>query len=312
MSHIKKALCILSLLICYACPKDEATNSITISGAWALYPLVIRWQEEYAKYNPGITIEITAGGAGKGMNDVLAGLVDMAMVSRNLRKEEKERGALELAVARDAVLPTINQDNPVLKILTWRGVNKDELRKIWIEHKITNWKQLLIGQTNYDINLYTRADACGAGQVWAEFLGGTQEELAGIQINGDPALAEAVAKDRLGLGYNNIGFVFDAQTKKPVAGLAILKIDFNQNGKIDPDEDFYHSQSDVVDAIRDGRFPSPPARTLYFVTNGKPTKKVQLDFLIWILTTGQSFVEETGYIKLNEVILNEALAKIKH
>ena len=66
-------------------------ESLSLSGAWALYPLAIRWQEEFQKTHPGVNIDVQAGGAGKGIADVLAGLVDIGMVSREIQPTEVEK-----------------------------------------------------------------------------------------------------------------------------------------------------------------------------------------------------------------------------
>ena len=154
--------------------------------------------------------------------------------------------------------------------------------------------------TSRKINVYSRSDECGAGQVWGEYLGGSQDDLAGVRVYGDPGVADAVIKDAAGIGYNNINFAFDAKTEKTVAGLEILKLDFNRNGKIDPDEDVYATRRDLINAIVDGRFPSPPARNLYFVTKGKPQKKSVFDFLLWVFKDGQRFIDESGYIAVKK------------
>ena len=102
----------------------------------------------------------------------------------------------------------------------------------------------------------------GRGRIWARFAGGTaQEELQGIAVNADPGLAEAVRQDKLGIGYNNIGFAYDIATGEPVAGLRIIPIDLNGNGAIDADEDFYAKKSDIVDGISRRAYPFPPARS---------------------------------------------------
>ena len=66
-------------------------------------------------------------------------------------------------------------------------------------------------------------------------MGKKQEDLLGIGVFGDPGLNEAVRKDALGIGFNNINYAYDATTLKPMAGTAILPIDLNDNGKIDAD-----------------------------------------------------------------------------
>jgi len=62
------------------------------------------------------------------------------------------------------------------------------------------------------IHVFTRADACGAADVWAKFLGDMkQEDLLGIAVQADPGLLEAVVKDPLAIGYNNLNYAYDAE-----------------------------------------------------------------------------------------------------
>ncbi len=281
------------------CDNRADDHTVTMSGAFALYPLAVRWKEEYTRLHPEVRIEVAAGGAGKGMTDVLAGFVDVAMLSRKVRAAETERGAFILPVAKDAVVPVINSANFSAAILRRRGLTRGECAAMWLGRKTHPWRDLPGLTDPGPINVYTRADACGAGEVWALFLGGqAQDVLGGVQVAGDPGLAEAVAKDVRGLGYNNINFAYDPETLRPVEGLEVVKIDFNGNGRIDPEEDHYATRTDLVNAIRDGRFPSPPARRLYFVTKGVPARSAVREFLTWTLTDGTRFIDECGYIEI--------------
>ncbi|MCX6283984.1 MAG: substrate-binding domain-containing protein, partial [Bacteroidetes bacterium] len=97
-----------------AATKDSLKGKITISGAFALYPLTIRWAEEFRKLHPDVTINISAGGAGKGMADALSKMVDLGMYSKEVSPEEKAKGAWSLACAKDAVLPVMNAANPLV------------------------------------------------------------------------------------------------------------------------------------------------------------------------------------------------------
>ena len=69
--------------------------------------------------------------------------------------------------------------------------------------------------------------------------------------------------------------------------------------------------NDLIDAIAKGKYPSPPARDLYFVTKGKPTNKLVVEFLKWILADGQRYVNETGYINLSKEIINKGVINLK-
>ena len=280
-------------------PKSLA-GQISISGAWALYPLAVRWVEEFQKENPAVKIDLQAGGAGKGMADVLSGLVDIGMISREIFPEEIEKGALPLAVARDAVVATLNTRNPILKLIQARGLNREIFRAIWIEGRIKFWEEIYGQPGKTPIHLYTRSDACGAAETWAAFLGGHQEDLKGIAIYGDPGLAEAVRQDPTGLGFNNLNFAYHPETGRPHPGLAIGPLDLDGNGQLTPEENFYGQRDELTLAISRGLYPSPPARKLYLVVKKPVQQTLVRDFLLWVLDQGQQYAAEAGYLALDQ------------
>ena len=68
---------LLLALLTSACTQLFPSNNektlqgeITVSGAFALYPLMITWADEFQEIHPGVEFEISSGGAGKGMEDI--------------------------------------------------------------------------------------------------------------------------------------------------------------------------------------------------------------------------------------------------
>ena len=289
----------------------ELSGNISISGAFALYPLAVKWAEEFQKLHPEVKIEVDGGGAGKGMTDVLADQVDIAMVSREVSDEEAKKGAIGFPTAKDAVVPTINEKNPFYAELVKHGITQQAATDIWINGTIKTWGQLLGTQDQTKIAVFTRSDACGAAETFAKWLGKHQEDLLGEGVNGDPGVATAVSKNTLSIGLNNIGYAYDNNTLKPLPGIRVLPVDSNNNGKIDPDEDFYASKDQITKAIAEGRYPSPPARDLYLVTKGLPTNPVVIAFLKYVLTDGQKLNAPVGYIEIPQEKLDKALAKLE-
>jgi phosphate transport system substrate-binding protein len=290
---------------------SELKGTITASGAFALYPMMVQWGEEFSKLHPGVQFDISAGGAGKGMADALAGAVDLGMVSRDISPDEEAKGAWWVAVTKDAVLPMVNAENPVLADLMARGVTREQLEKVWITGEITTWGELAGRPEVTDkINVYTRSDAAGAPETWAKYLGNKkQENLKGIGVNADPGLLDAVIKDRLGIGYNNLAYAFDADTGKPVAGAVAIPLDANGDGRADDDERL-ETKAEAVAAVGSGKYPAPPARALNLVTKDQPSPLVA-EFVRWVLTDGQQFVDAGGYVRLPESALAEGLGKVK-
>jgi phosphate transport system substrate-binding protein len=287
----------------------QLSGNISISGAFALYPLTVKWAEEFQKVNPGVRIDISAGGAGKGMADALSGMIDLGMFSRGVSQAEADKGAWWIAVTKDAVLPTINAQNPHLKLIKEKGFSRETFVEVFLTQKIKTWGEALGKPGITDaINVYTRSDACGAAQMWGEYLGKDQESLQGIGVFGDPGIASAVKGDAAGLGFNNVIYAYDVNSRNNYDGLEVLPVDVNNNGIIDPEENFYNTLDEIMAAIRDGKYPSPPARDLYFVSFGKPQKPVVVAFLKWILSDGQKYVNEAGYVELsNEKVAGELI-----
>jgi phosphate transport system substrate-binding protein len=286
-------------------------GNISLSGAFALYPITVKWADEFNKIHPDVKIDISAGGAGKGMADALSGMVDLGMFSRGISPQEIANGAWYIALTKDAVVPTLNADNPFIAELKKTGIRKNDLAKLYKTGEVNFWEELTGTSGKTSIRLYTRSDACGAAAMWAEFLGCTQEELKGVGVYGDPGLADAVRNDRFGLGFNNINYVYDINTREKNQQMEILPIDFNENGLIDSSECFYQTLDQINAAILRGDYPSPPARDLYFVSKGKPGKKEVVAFIEWILTEGQKFVQEAGYVPLSDEKLSNELKKLK-
>lgn len=284
---------------------------INVSGAFALFPIVSVWAEEYSKLHPNVTFDVQGGGAGKGMTDMLTGAADIAMLSREARQEELDQGSFLVPVTIDAVVGTVNANNPYLAEFQAQGITPEKANSVWITGETTTWGQLLGSDAAEAINVYTRSDSAGAAEMWALFSQGeAQEDLIGTAVNADPGLAEAIRQDTLGVGFNNIGFSYDQTTGQPIAGLQIIPIDLNGNGQIDPDEDFYGTRDELTAAIAARIYPFPPARELYLVTKGEPSPVIA-DFYRWILTEGQAYVADAGYVALTEERIQEGLALLE-
>jgi phosphate transport system substrate-binding protein len=303
---------IAAVLFSACSSKEKKAQTITLSGAFALYPLAVKWTEEYKKIHPEVNFNVTGGGAGKGLADALAGVVDLGMFSRSITQVEKDKGTWWVGLTIDAVVPTINANNPYIDIIKSRGLTKEDFTALFIDSSKLYWSDIFQTKDKQKIEVYTRSDACGAAETWAKYLGKKkQEDLKGIGIFGDPGVAEAVAKDPLGIGFNNTIYAYDIKTGKKREGIEVVPIDINGNGKIDADENFYGTFEEILTAIAAKKYPSPPARELYFVAKGKPQKQAVLDFIQWTLTDGQKYVKEAGYVPIDDVALKGYIEKLK-
>lgn len=291
----------------------QQSNIIKISGANALQPMMEVWAKEYQKLYPEIRIDVSGGGAGKGMTESLAGVVDIGMYSKEVTSNDIANGVFWVSVASDAVIATMNSQNPVKDLILTQGVTKAHLRDIFMSvyenRTIKTWGDL-VGNPNAStqrIWVFTRQDSCGAAEMWAKYLGTyLQDNLTATadaaQIE-DAGVRTAVQGNVNSIGYNNINTVYDIQTKLPYTGILPIPLDLNENGILDENESFYDNSTEIVNAIRNHIYPWPPARNLHLVTKNNFTGIVK-DFVEWILIEGQQYVETSGYLKLPEQTLN--------
>jgi phosphate transport system substrate-binding protein len=294
-----------------AATEEQLSGTISVSGAFALYPMMTVWADEFQKLHPDVQFDVQGGGAGKGMTDLLSGAVDIGMISRSIKPEEESLGAYWVAVTKDAVFPLISNQNPVAADLIAKGISQDSFNKIFLTGEIKTWGEV-VGKPEVkdEIHIYTRADSAGAAEMWAKFSGGkAQDELRGIGVNGEPALVDTVIKDRLGIGYSNLNSVFDLGTGNLVLGAIVPPIDINKNGQADADE-YLKTKDQAVEAVRSEAYPSPPARFENLATKGKPTGLVRA-FIEWIVTDGQQYLDQAGYVPLTPEQQAQSLQRLK-
>lgn len=277
------------------------SGSISISGAFALYPIVVLWSEDFKKTHPHVRFNISAGGAGKGIADVLTNMVDIGLVSRDLHKQELAKGALPIFVAKDAVLGTYNANHPDAKLISERGLTQSEFEGIFIHQSYRKWSDIDSRFANNPLRVYVRSDAAGAAETWAKYFGQSQEDLKGVGIFGDPGLAQAIKDNEFAIGFNNINYIYDLKSKIPAPDIAVIPLDKNNNGKIDEDESFYARLDELTEAVASGQYPSPPSRELAFVIQRESKNSLVQEFIRFVLAKEQQgYLLSNGYVPLTE------------
>ena len=284
---------------------DGGGTTIRISGAWALYPMVLVWKDAYEQTH-NVTVEVSGGGAGKGLSDVLNRMVDIGMVSRPFAEEELAQGIFYVAVAKDAVAATINRNNPAVDLIQQQGLSREDLKSIFLG-EVTHWGSVMGRDLSDDkIVVLGRSDSSGAAEIWAAFLGNyTQDDLrqkADANYDGDMALAQGVKNQKNAIGFNNINYVYNVETGGFASGIRPIPIDLNGDNVLQQDEEFYDTRSSFVDNVSHGIYPSPPGRSEYLASKGAFTGAAKA-FVTWVLTDGQALLSENGYVELPTDIL---------
>ena len=152
----------------------QQKNTIIVTGADALVPIMQIWADQYMKLYPNVNITVSGGGAGKGVTDALSGASNIGMVSRELKSAEISQGVFYVAAVRDAVVVVVNEHNPVKDILLAKGLTKQQLRDIFTSktlttpRSVTTWGQLVnVTNVTDPIVVISRTDSAGSADTFA-------------------------------------------------------------------------------------------------------------------------------------------------
>lgn len=252
-------------------------RAVTIKGSDTMVILGQRWAEVYMKTHPGTTIQITGGGSGTGIAQLIDGATDIAQASRPMKDLEKQqlkatRGveAIEIRTALDGLVIYVHEKNPVVKLTL------AQLKAIY-EADITNWSD--VGGPNAQIVLYSRENNSGTYTYFKERVLKGEDFAAQCQmLPGTAAIIDATAKDPNGIGFGGIGYA---------KGVKVLSIAADEKSEYsEPTETNLASMK------------YPLARYLYWYCAGEPSGDIR-KLVRWILSDeGQKVVAEVGYYPL--------------
>ncbi len=291
--------------------KRDIAGNFTISGAYALYPLVRKWSDDFMKIYPAVKIIVTSGGTGQGIDNLLAKKDQLAMISRPLTVEELKEGIWVVPVAKEGVAPIVNQKNPFFNRILERGITPEKLIRLFTGEKPMTWGELLDTTLKEKAIVYTRADKSGAAVVWANFLWKEGIDLKGIKVVGDDEMIKSIQGNQLAIGYCNFSYAFDTVTGERIKDIQVIPIDLDFDKIIDKKEVPFNNIKKAHRGLWLGYYPKNLTRELTFGSVGKPTDPAILAFLNYTLTAGQAMVAKKGFCELNDVYIIDALDNLK-
>lgn len=262
---------------------------IKITGTRFFFPLVEKWAEEFKKENPDIDIIVKFGLENS----------DISMTGTPVDKENPDKGKYSV-VSKFAIVPIINEKNPAWTELQQRGLSKTDFEKIYFRGDQQLHSLALYSGTSVPIRVYTRG-AC-ASATFSKHFGKEINDLANLdkKIEDDKVLFQNVLNDTLGVAYNNLGFVYDLQTRKQRPGVKVVPVDLNGNGKIDNDEDFYQTLDRLIQKLETTHIELPPIGKMVFIyKKDRPEVK---SFVNWIERQGQQYNHSVGFLKAGQAI----------
>jgi ABC-type phosphate transport system substrate-binding protein len=261
-------------------------------------PLLEKWVSEYEKNNPGIEIVL--------LEEKTSGkIADLRLVS-SIKDELFPESKQLFYTGRVALLPVTNEDNPLLDELNKKGLNNNRLKELFFEKdRLTNDREYTKKQ-KHNITIYSGNSITSFSASFSAHFGYSQEELKGKKISGDDIyLIHAILKDHRGITVNNLSYLFDTETGKLKEGLALIPLDLKKEQReilkqADMDQTIELLEREQIELI-----PVLNFGFIYRDNNAQAQK-----FLSWILTEGQQYNKNYGFLQVEEEILTSQLKEI--
>jgi phosphate transport system substrate-binding protein len=298
---MKKSKTILSLTVIATAISFSAISQVKadqnyayLTGTKFTYPLIEKWILEYKKVNPTARIKLLK----KGENNTDS--ANISIVSHKLEETKLKQNDSYVQVAEYALLPIANEANPLVKTVVKKGIEEKQLKDIFFKtshDELLSSEELAKKKEKNPYTVYTRATSSCASISFADHFVTKWENINGKGISGDDKhLLQAVLKDTNSISYNNLGYIYDLNTRLPVKGIVILPIDINQNGKLDKEEQIYGTLDQVITYLENNPDEKRiPTAYVNFIFDKSITNETLQLFLNWVLTDGQKYNHELGF-----------------
>ncbi|CUW38002.1 putative Phosphate ABC transporter, periplasmic phosphate-binding protein PstS [Magnetospirillum sp. XM-1] len=283
---MKTTLSTLSLCLALLAPGAAgAADEIRLGGSTTLLPSVSTcasdFMEKYKTWDKAdpslakkdIVIFVSGGGSGFGVQAVVNGTVDVGLVSRELKAEEKKAlGEFQaLRVGTDAVAFAANKDNPLLKAGR-NQLSRADVAAILSGEKAT-YAEIAAGLPATEVVLLVRDAGAGSAEIIQRAVMGDKAISAkALQMPSQGNLAKKLERSPAAMGYISVGL---AQGDAEIGLFA------------------YEGVPPTVEAINNGSYTL--ARPMLLVSRAAPTANVRR-FLDYLMTDCQKVVTANGFI----------------
>ncbi len=182
---------------------SPAQTTLEIEGSTTCFPIVQAAAENYTAQHAGKTITVTGTGSGTGIEQLIAGNVEVAMASRAMKDSEKAElpNWVEYVIAKDGIAIVVNTENTIEQ-LTMR-----ELKMIY-NGTISNWKE--VGGSDAPIACINRESTSGTRDFFYENVMDKEDFRSDDQIsekNSNGAVATEVEGNPNAIGYVGLGYM---------------------------------------------------------------------------------------------------------
>jgi len=206
---------LIALSVAFILFWPTSAKDVTISGSSTVMPLAEAAAEVFNLEQNQYVVSVTAGGTGAGILGIAERKYDIAMASRALTGDEKQRfgsNFREFKVGLDGISLAVSEKIYQAGV---KSLSREQIRKIY-SGNITNWNQ--VGGPDEDIYVISREEGSGTRDDFNEaVLGNRTAETPGVDTvaNSGVEVKTAISGSDEAIGY--LGFNYLGSGVRAVA-----------------------------------------------------------------------------------------------
>jgi len=283
------AICISSLCsICnqkaLAFGNSNPEDSIKIFSSPDLFELTNSWAKEYCAINHGARIKVLMTQSNQ-IERYLNSEGSLTFISNESNLSQQSKNIWKMIVGVEALVPIINSKNPLVEELSQKGVSPEAIA------------QILMGENKSPLRYYSISNELNKSNI-SNFLKIDQAKINGVSVGNEKEMISFIQKDPNGFGFCKLSSILDVKKQTLIQGVSLLPIDKNGNGKMDYNEKIYEDLSAFLRGVWIGKYPKELINNIYSVSSVRPTNGSEVEFLAWVLTDGQQYLNTNGFSDL--------------
>jgi glycine cleavage system H lipoate-binding protein/ABC-type phosphate transport system substrate-binding protein len=273
-------------------PKDIPANqvgndAVKVMSSPELYQLSLKLVNEFNKLNPAAGISLDQFGYNK-----IQPVEHLSLVSDQNTGSVNDQLKWKMVIGRDVVVPVVNARNPMLGLLYTHGISPQGFAQLFREPSKMKWSSIVSNGQNAPIQLVI-PDNKEIIACLGEFTKVPVSEISGK--------VTAVQKDIFAIGFSTLNALKTYSQQSGNENIRLLPVDKNGNGRMDTFENIYRNTDEFTHGVWIGKYPAALSDCIYAVAPVRPTNQIELAFLTWVLTEGQSLLNANGYCELANI-----------
>ncbi|MDR3246926.1 MAG: hypothetical protein LBT50_10930 [Prevotellaceae bacterium] len=285
---------VFSPVVLFAQEKTE----ILIDGAKFFHPIIEKWVSEYKKENPDTKIEL------KTVQNKIASQTDVQILAEQI-SDEADANNKVVYVGRYALIPLANANNPLLEKAS-KGLKKKDITNLLFEKDFLAEDYEDDEKEKYTATVYSRGGKTPVTTVLAGYFNQSPDRIRGKKIIGDEIyLLNAIQKDETGITFNTLNYAFDLKSRRLKSNISILPLNVKAGHREILDS---HDIDKLIALLEESKIETIPVENFGLLVPEKYSNNTEiLNFLEWVLSDGQKYNREYGFLSLD----NNSLSRSK-